>query len=251
MRQCYISFCLSPAALRMWETTDIFPLGGKITQVCISWRKKKKGSLLNDEAKTWVDFNWKHSHGGNPPTWFAQKDSCSHRSYSIEQGEPLTKKTCGPSPTVPSRAIPRYSNLNSRLPTGFGSHHPCCVLWAAGALFTLRLLSHRNPVLKLSEDGCYRPFKKNSREVSEVHPTAGKCPLGSTLSSRYTLLPPRYASKVSSEFIPKWFLQSDHVDEAVCNFYWRNIIPSAITFIPFCHTSPPTLALRSYIASWS
>lgn len=148
---------------------------------------------------------------------------------------------------VPSRAIPRYSNLNSRFPTGFGRHHPCCVLWAAGANFTLRLLSHRHPVLKLSEDGC--PFKKNSRKVSEVHPTAGKCPLGSMLSIRYTLLPPGYAGKVSSEFIPKWFLQSDHVDEAVCNFYWRKIIPSVITFIPFCHASPPTLALRSYIAS--
>lgn len=177
--------------------------------------RKNQSSLYQLETKTWADFKWKHSHGGNPPNWFVQKDSCSHRSYSIEQGEPLTKKTCGPPPMVPSRAIPRYSNLNSRFPTGFGRHHPCCVLWAAGANFTLRLLSHRHPVLKLSEDGC--PFKKNSRKVSEVHPTAGKCPLGSMLSIRYTLLPPGYAGKVSSEFIPKWFLQSDHVDEAVCN----------------------------------
>lgn len=94
-----------------------------------------------------------------------------------------------------------------------------------------------HPVSKLSKDRCYSPFKKNSSEVSKVHPRDGKCPLGSVLSSRYTLLPPRCTGKVTSELIPKWFLQSDHVDEAVGYFYWSRIIAAVITFTPSGHTS--------------
>lgn len=99
------------------------------------------------------------------------------------------------------------------------------------------LLSHTHPVSKLSEDGCYSLFKKNSREAIKVHPTGGECPLGSMLNSKHTLLPSRYAAKVTSELIPKCFLQSDHADEVVGNFYWPKIILSDITFVPSCHAS--------------
>ena len=157
-------------------------------------------------------------------------------------------KTCGPSPMVPSRAIPRTHWLLA----GVGSHHPCCVLWAAEALFTSRLLSHTHPVSKLSEDRCYSPFKKNSREVNKGHLTAGKYPLGSMLSSRYTLLPPRYAGKVHLRVLPK-------VVPTVRPCRWSStlfLLPKDYTLCHHFHTllsrlSPPTLALRSYIASWS
>ena len=121
---------------------------------------------------------------------------------------------------------------------GVGSHHFCCVLRAAGVLFTLRLLSHTHPVSKLSGNGCNCPFKHNSRETGKVHPPHSRAvSLGRMLNSSYTLLPPGSAGKVTSELVPKWFLQPGHVDEAVGYFYWPKLIPSVITFVPSCHTS--------------
>lgn len=50
----------------------------------------------------------------------------------------------------------------------------------------------------------------------------------------------------SQRSVQRGSYKSDHVDQdqEVGYFYWPNTIPSVITFIPFCHLSPPTLALK-------